>query len=417
MIFKNISKLFLLIPFFVLSCKSLDLISKKEEKIINYNDIIETSTNIQLNSYLNNSSISKDSYDELKIIKWDNNNYKKVKSFNSFGKSYIESNPILKIIVNNELIFLNHKKELIFYDLINYKIAKKINLNLTIKDKDIYPTSLAQIFDYYIMTLSNGTVFSFDLDGSILWQRDLNDILKTPIKIFDDQIIILLSNKILSLNYLNGKNNWEFLIDSNDPIRVLGGDIISLNQYLFFILPNNNFGMIDNIMGEMVNTKYYNLFKYNPSSSLSNKIHTHNNLLSYYDQNTYLTSIEISNDEILLNREKIENVKSFVFFNNSLITLNNDNFLKAYNIYNKNLFWKVNISEKIKKNTKIVNISNFNNSIIIFFNNGLILEVNSKNGNIISEKNLKINNIISIQNANEYLLIDQINGKTTIFIK
>ena len=96
---------------------------------------------------------------------------------------------------------------------------------------------------------------------------------------------------------------------------------------------------------------------------------------------------------------------------------NNDNFLKAYNIYNKNLFWKVNISEKIKKNTKIINISNFNNSIIIFFNNGLILEVNSKNGNIISEKNLKTNDIISIQNANEYLLVDQINGKTAIFVK
>ncbi len=417
MIFKNISKLILLIPLFLLSCKSLDLISKKEEKIINYNDIIETSTNIQLNSYLNNSSTSKDSYDELKIIKWDNNNYKKIKSFNSFGKSYIEINPSLKMIVNNELIFFNHKKELIFYNLNNHKIIKKINFDLKIEDKDINPTSLAQIFDNYIMTLSNGTVFSFKLDGSILWQRDFNDILKTPIKIFDNNLIILLSNKIISLNYLNGKNNWEYTINSNDPIKVLGGDIITLNHYLFFILPNNNFGMIDNLMGDMVNIKYHNLFKYNPSSSLSNKIHSHNNLLSYYDQNTYLTSIDIGNDEILLNREKIKNVKSFVFFNNSLITLNNDNFLKAYNIYNKNLFWKVNISENIKKNTKIVNISNFNNSIIIFFNNGLILEVNYKNGNIISEKNLKINDIISIQNANEYLLVDQINGKTTIFIK
>ena len=29
----------------------------------------------------------------------------------------------------------------------------------------------------------------------------------------------------------------------------------------------------------------------------------------------------------------------------------------------------------------------------------------------------KIKDIISIQNANEYLLVDQINGKTTIFIK
>ena len=417
MIFKNISKLLLLVPFFVLSCKSIDLISKKEEKIIDYDYVIETSSDIKLNSYSNINSISKDSYDELKIIKWNNNNYKKIKSINSFGKSYQEANPSLKIIINNELIFVNHKMVLIFYDLNNFKIIKKVKLDLIIEDKDINPTSLAQIFDTYIMTLSNGTVLSFKLDGSILWKREFNDILKTPIKIFDDNLIILLSNKILSLNYLNGINNWEYIIDSNDPIRVLGGDIISLNHYLFFILPNNNFGMIDTIMGDMINTKYHNLFEYNPSLSLSNKIHSHNNLLSYYDQNTYLTSIDIGNDEILLNQEKIKNVKSFVFFNNSLITLNNDNFLKAYNIYNKNLFWKINISENIKKNTNIVNISNFNISIIIFFNNGLILEVNSKNGNIISKKNLKINDIISIQNANEYLLVDQINGKTTIFIK
>jgi len=417
MIFKNISKLLLLIPFFVLSCKSLDLISKKEEKIINYNDTIETSSIIQLNSYLENDSVFKDSYGELKIYNWNNNNYKKIKTFNSFGKSYIESNPILKIIVNNELIFVNHKKELIFYDLNKYKIVKKINLALSIKDKEIYPTSLANISDNYIMTLSNGSIFSFKLDGSIIWQRDFNDILKTPIKIFDDNLIILLSNKIISLNYLNGNTNWEFLSNNNNPINVLGGDIKILNHYIFFILPNNNFGMVDTIMGDLVNTNYQNLFKNNPTSSASNLIYSYNNILSYFDQNTYLTSIDVSNDKILLNHEKIKNVKSSVYFNNSIITLNKDNTLKAYNIFNKNLFWKVDISEKIKKNTKIVNISNYNNSIIIFFNNGLILEVNSKNGNIISENNLKINDIITIQNANEYLLVDQINGKTTIIKK
>ena len=417
MIFKNISKLLLLIPFFILSCKSLDLISKKEEKIINYNDTIETSSIIQLNSYLTKDSVSKDSHDKLKIYKWNNNNYKMIKTFNSFGKSYIESKPILKIIVNNELIFLNHKKELIFYDLNKYKIVKKINLALSIKDKEIYPTSLANISDNYIMTLSNGSIFSFKLDGTIIWQREFNDILKTPIKIFDDNLIIFLSNKIISLNYLNGNTNWEFLSNNNNSIKVLGGDITILNHYIFFLLPNNNFGMIDTIMGDLVNTKYQNLFKNNPVTSSSNLISSFNNVLSYYDQNTYLTSIDVSNDKILLNREKIKNVKSSAYFNNSLITLNNDNTLKAYNIVNKNLFWKVDISEIIKKNTKIVNISNYNNSIMIFFNNGLILEVNSKNGNIISDNNLKINDIISIQNANEYLLVDQINGKTTIINK
>ena len=231
MIFKNISKLLLLIPFFVLSCKSLDLISKKEDKIINYNDTIETSSIIQLNSYLKDDSIFKDSYGELKIYEWNNKNYKKIKTFNSFGKSYIESNPILKIIINNELIFVNHKKELIFYDLSKYKIVKKINLELSIKDKDIYPTSLASISDIFIMTLSNGSIYSFKLDGSIIWQRDFNDILKTPIKIFDDNLIILLSNKIISLNYLNGNINWEFLSDNNNPINVLGG----IYNFLFLV--------------------------------------------------------------------------------------------------------------------------------------------------------------------------------------
>ena len=417
MIFKNISKLILLIPFFVLSCKSLDLISKKEEKIIDYDDTIETSDIIQLNSYLKNNSVSKDSYDELIIYKWNKNKYKKIKSFNSFGHSYIESNPILKIIVNNELIFFNHKKELIFYDLNKYKIVKKVNLKLIIKDKEIFPTSLANISDNYIMTLSNGSIFSFKLDGSIIWQRDFNDILKTPIKIFDDNLIILLSNKIISLNSLNGNTNWEFLSNNKNPINVLGGDITILNHYIFFILPNNNFGMVDAIMGDQANTNYQNLFKNNTPISSLNSIHSFNNILSYYDQNKYLTSIDVSNDKILLNRAKIKNVKSSLYFNNSLITLNNDNILKAYNIFNKNLFWKVNIAEKIKKNTKIVSIANFDNSIIIFFNNGLILEINSKNGNIISEDNIKIKDIISIQNANEYLLVDQINGKTTIFNK
>ena len=84
MIFKNISKLLLLIPFFVLSCKSIDLISKKEEKIIDYNDIIETSKNIQLNTYSNNISTYKDSYDELKILKWNKNNYKKINDFQKY---------------------------------------------------------------------------------------------------------------------------------------------------------------------------------------------------------------------------------------------------------------------------------------------------------------------------------------------
>ena len=145
------------------------------------------------------------------------------------------------------------------------------------------------------------------------------------------------------MNYLNGDTNWEFLSENNDTLKVLGGDITTLNHYIFFILPNNNFGMVDAIMGDLVNTNYLNLYRNNPSTSSSNLIYSFNNILSYYDQNKYLTSLDIGNDKVLLNREIIKNVKSSAYFNNSIITLNNDNTLKAYNIVNKNLFWEVDI--------------------------------------------------------------------------
>ncbi len=415
--FKNTIKLIFLIPFFVFSCKSLDIITQKEIQTINYQDVIENTSNIYLNTFYKNNLNSQDSYDELQILNWTKTNYKKIKTLDTFGKKYVESNPILKIIIDNELIFVNHKNELIIYDLNDYKIIKKINLDLQIKDKDVYPTSLAQISDFFILSLSNGKIFSFNLDGSIIWQRNFNDILKTPIKIFDENIIIVLSNKIISLNHINGNNNWEFLLDNSNPLKVLGGDIVSLNHYLFVLLPNNNFVMIDTIMGDMVNTEYHKYFKDNQTSGSSDQIHSFNNLISYFGQSNYLTTIDIDKQTILLNNKKILNVNSFRFYNNSLITLNNDSLLKAYNISNNKLFWQIDISDKVKKNESIVDIANYNNSLIIFFESGLILELNSINGKIISEDNLKLKNIISIKNQNEYLLIDQINSKTSIFIK
>ena len=73
-----------------------------------------------------------------------------------------------------------------------------------------------------------------------------------------------------------------------------------------------------------------------------------------------------------------------VFFNADIFTNNQENFRPDSIVVEGNsISWIGNFQD--------LNISNYNNSIIIFFNNGLILEVNSKNGNIISESNLKIN--------------------------
>ena len=63
----------------------------------------------------------------------------------------------------------------------------------------------------------------------------------------------------------------------------------------------------------------------------------------------FLTTINIPEDKILLDKKKIYNVESFLFYNNSLMTLNDDSILSAYNTENGNLYWKIDLSEKLKK--------------------------------------------------------------------
>ena len=66
---------------------------------------------------------------------------------------------------------------------------------------------------------------------------------------------------------------------------------------------------------------------------------------------------------------------SFFFFNNSLITYYNEGILKIFNIINKNLFWKIDISDLINKNDKIINILSFEKSLFLFFTNGSVIEI------------------------------------------
>ena len=67
------------------------------------------------------------------------------------------------------------------------------------------------------------------------------------------------------------------------------------------------------------------------------------------------------------------------------------------------------------KDEKIVEIINNENRIIIFFNNGLILEIDLISGEVLFNQKLKLKEIKSIYFINNYALFNQINGKTTIF--
>ena len=214
---------------------------------------------------------------------------------------------------------------------------------------------------------------------------------------------------------VTGDTSWEFLYESENVLQARGGDIINMNHLLFFILPNSRIGTIDTIFGEKIETILSDNYFENSTNNSFDKLHSYKNILSYFDQNKYLTTIDIALNKILLNHEKIYNVNSFFFFNNSLITYHDKGILKISNIINRNLFWEMNILDLVDKDDKIINISTYSESIILFFRNGSVIEINSLNSKLISHKNLRIKNILKITFDNMYLLAHQENGNTTIF--
>ena len=118
---------------------------------------------------------------------------------------------------------------------------------------------------------------------------------------------------------------------------------------------------------------------------------------------------------MILDKAIIKEIDSFVFYKNSILTYHYNGILKASNILNNNLFWKTDISKLLKGDDKIIHATNYLESLIIFFQNGIILEIDSKNGNVISVQNLKIKNIKSIYFNQNKIFITQKNGKTSIF--
>ena len=117
----------------------------------------------------------------------------------------------------------------------------------------------------------------------------------------------------------------------------------------------------------------------------------------------------------LIEKNKVENVLSHNFINNALIVLDKEKNIIAYNIKNKKIFWKNDLNEYLDKDEKIVEIINNENRIIIFFNNGLILEIDLISGKVLFNQKLKLKEIMSIYFSDNYVFINQINGKTTLF--
>jgi len=416
---KLINKIFICFLFlFLFSCESLEFLSNKDtivDKNTELKEINETETKIILHKNAINTNI--DDFYNFADFKIFNNQSKflKIKTFNTKRKKTQNSKNLISFIYKNKFIFLDLKSALYIYDLTNLNLIKSIDLKAYIDSEDAYPTSIARIKSNFYVTYSEGIILNFNLKGELIWLKDFKKIMKTPIKIYNNNLIILTGNDIISINSLTGDTNWEFLYGDNEIFQAMGGDIIDLNHLLFFILPDGRVGEINTIFREK-NKSIFSEYNFEPSiNNSSNKLHSFDNLLSYFDQKKYLYSFDIGNNNIILNKEKINFIHSFKFYNNSIFLLDKNNLLKSLNINNRKLFWEIDLSQQIIKNDKIIHISNLSDSLIVFFESGIIIEFNNLNGNIISSQKLKIDKISHLIINTNYLILYHNNNKITLF--
>ena len=421
MIFKSLNSLIILILFILLTaCNSLEVFSPKQiESELNISkenkNVIDILNNINNNDELTNIDDFYNKNNILDIVT--NSNFTKVKNLKNFGKKYIDTKPLSIFSVDSKLFILDFQSNLKIYDLNNFKIIDNILLDTEYLTKKNIPTSTARIGDNIYIAYTQGNILKIDLNGNKIWEKNFNDILKTPIKIYNNDIIILLSNKIISLNSKNGKINWEFKLESNFALNALGGQIVEFNHLLFVIFPNKKVVEIDTILIEKNNNFLNNISLDNSIGSSYDSIHVYKNLISYFDQNKYLSVYDIENSNFKFRKEIFNNINSFKFFNNLFIVKNKFNNLIAININNNNLFWKINLNDLVNSNEKIINIYSDKKSLFFAFTNGIILEINYIDGSIVSEINIKTKNIIKFTSINNFLFIDKSDGSMSIFKK
>ena len=414
--FKYINKLFLVLIFFVVySCQQLENLNKKNLKnteIID-NEKYETSDFLTFNNNSGTNNNIIDFYINIfpNNFKIDNKISKKF-TINNYNANY-NGSKALKLYIIEDLIYgVDSKSNFNIYNLIDGKLINSVQLS-NANDKNIsLPTSLAKYQDTFIIGFKSGRIIKVDKNGNLLWDINYDKILSTPIKIINDNLIVLYSDTIKSLLIENGNENWSETYEGLPIIQIKGGTIKTFATLLYFILPNSSVGEYDTLFKEKNYTAFSDINFQNSVNNTYDDIHVFDNYVAYFDERKNLYTYDIFLNEFLINDFKITNVSSFDFFNNSLIVQKND-VLKAYNLKNGNIFWSLNLEKITNKKNKIIKIESFNNNLFVFFDNGKFSII--QNGEIINIIDLKVKNINLLYFQDDKLLVSLENGKTVLF--
>ncbi len=414
MSFSFISKISLYLSFiFIISCQ--DTISS----LSNNNDVYATDNNIKLEKedlfdftlYEDYQENTFDSYtyqaSDYNFLDKDHNKLK----INNYESKYNNNIPINIVYHEKNIYSINIDGDLLKFDITNGKIIERINIDLD--DVKKVPVSFSLYKNDFIIAFISGEVIRINKSGKIIWLFENRNLLNTPIKKFDEYLIILYPEKIVLLSIQTGEIIYEKAFKSSNIIQSSGGKIDNYFNLVFFILPNSEFNSIDTYLFDEHNLSFDNIELNTSLNNLKDQIHIYKNFLVYFDNGNIIHTYDINKNKFVLIDFRINNSSSAILFNNSLIS-KNENFIEFYNIQNGNLFSRINIKKILNKKSKIINSLIFNNNIHLFMDNGEVIILN-QNLEIQEIVNLKIKNINKVYNYQNKIFISTEKGITYIY--
>ena len=414
MSFSFISKISLYLSFiFIISCQDTisSLINNENIDSDDYNFQLETEDSLDLSFFeryednvIDNYTYKASDYNflnkDLAVIK-----------INNYEAKYNNNNTINIIYLDQNIYSINKEGDLLKFDLNSGKLIEKINIDLD-KEKKV-PVSFSLYKNDFIIAFISGEVVRINKLGKILWIFKNKDLLNTPVKIYDDYLIILYPEKIVFLSILNGDIIFEKDFKSSNIIQSSGGKIVNYYNIVFFILPNSEFNSLDTYLFEEHSLDFDKIELNTSLNNLSDQIHFYKNFLVYFDDGNIFHTYDINEDKFILVDFRINNSFSSILFNNSLIS-KNENFIEFYNIKNGNLFSRININKILNKNSKIINAFIINKNIHLFMDDGQII-ILDQNFEIQETINLKIKHINKVYNYQNKIFISTEKGITYIY--
>jgi len=276
---------------------------------------------------------------------------------------------------------LNEKKKIFKYNFYHkaYKKYFKI-LNFTISEDNIL-----------VVTDNLGFVYAIDLNKyQIIWAKNIGIPLRSNVLIEKSQIFFSdENNNLYSISAINGENNWKLATTSSSLSSEFKNSLTinSDTNTLFFLTTSGEFYALNY---EIKQIKWVINFK-NPSNKLdifysTDPVVFKNQLFLSKDNN--FISVENDTGRVLWSK----NIKAKIVpkFTNQTVNIYTDSGnLVSLDYNNGNVIWSKKIFDDIndefnitqKKVGEINDILILNGSIIMFSNNGYMIEYDTK-GNI-----------------------------------